>query len=177
MLLFFFFFTPRHNTWHSSSAHHPSRPWVSQDAHVTTGDDDDGGRKDTAGFMEEDDETFLLFKFFLHCAISIREIDLMMGRETTGKGHPWMGGHCKYDGWMTGERHVFFADATATFCFLFLILFLIFSLSCSRRGTMDGPCCTRDSRMETVRYIELPTYRLYVVKYADNSHLLFYVYE
>lgn len=32
----------------------------------------------------------------------------MMGRETTGKGHPWMGGHCKYDGWMTGERHVFF---------------------------------------------------------------------
>lgn len=62
---------------------------------------------------------FCFSNFFLHCAISIREIDLMMGRETTGKGHSWMGGHCKYDGWMTGERHVFSADATATFCFCF----------------------------------------------------------
>lgn len=44
----------------TSSHHHPSRPCVSQDVRVTTGDDD-GVRKDTAAFMEE---TFLLFKFF-----------------------------------------------------------------------------------------------------------------
>lgn len=70
---FFFLFTPRYDYWTLSSHHHPSRPCVSQDARVTTGDDDDddGGRKDTAAFMEEDDETFLLFKFFS----SLRDFD------------------------------------------------------------------------------------------------------
>lgn len=44
---FSFFFTPRYDYWTSSSSshhHHPSRPRVSQDAHVTTGDDDGGER-------------------------------------------------------------------------------------------------------------------------------------
>lgn len=70
---------------------------------------------------------------------------------------------------------MFFTDATLLL-FVFVFDFDFLSLLLTARN--DGwPCCTRDSRMETVRYIELPTYGLYVMKYADNSHLLFYVYE
>lgn len=87
----------------------------------------------------------------------------MMGRETTGKGHSWMGGHCKYDGWMDGERHVFLRMLLLLFVFVSVFDFDFLSLLLTARN-YDGPCCTRDSRMETVRYIELPTYGLYVMK-------------
>lgn len=35
-----------------------------------------------------------------------------------------MGGHCKFDGWMTGERHVFLRMLLLLFAFVFAFVFV-----------------------------------------------------
>lgn len=81
----------------------------------------------------------------------------MMGRETTGKGHPWMGGHCKYDGWMTGERHVFLRMLLLLFVFVSVFDFDFLSLLLTARNDgwplLHSRLEDGDSQVHRVTYI------------------------
>lgn len=75
-----------------------------------------------------------------------------------------MGGHCKYDGWMTGERHVFLRMLLLLFVFVSVFDFDFLSLLLAARNDgwplLHSRLEDGDSQVHRVTYISTVRYEV-----------------